>query len=196
MNTSRPNNTLRIIAGQWRGRKLRFPDGEGLRPTTDRIRETLFNWLSPYIQGARCLDAFSGSGALGLEALSRGAASAVLIDTHPPAILALRQHVVTLNCHNATIIRDSALDYLRHPAQLHFDIVFLDPPFNKDLISPCANLLESHHWLADNALIYIESERNSSFSLPSNWELQRDKHAGQVQYQLWLRRNPGLEETS
>lgn len=196
MSRAKTTNTLRIIGGQWRGRKLQFPDVEGLRPTTDRVRETLFNWLAPVIHGAHCLDLFSGSGALGLEALSRGAAHAVLLDRNAQAIRALRQHAQTLHCTTLSVHQTNALDYLRQPASETFSVVFLDPPFHQDLITPCAELLESQGWLDAQTRIYIESEP-CPHRLPANWELLRDKRAGQVQYQLWLRHDKQTnEETS
>lgn len=178
------SNTLRIIGGEWRGRKLRFADGEGLRPTTDRVRETLFNWLQPIIAGARCLDLFSGSGALGLEALSRGAAEVVFVDTNPKAIAALKENLALLKANNATVTRGDALAYLQGDAR-PFDVVFLDPPFRKDLLQPALQQLSSGGWLAPGARIYLELESElGDPQLPEDWELLRSKHAGQVAYHL------------
>lgn len=178
------SNTLRIIGGEWRGRKLRFADGEGLRPTTDRVRETLFNWLAPLIQGARCLDLFAGSGALGLEALSRGAKEVVFIDTNPAAIAALKENLALLKAENAEVIRGDGLNYLQDKSR-QFDVVFLDPPFRRDLLQPAIKLLAERGWLADGARIYLELESEESLAeLPMGWELLRSKEAGQVAYHL------------
>ncbi len=178
-------NQLRIIAGQWRGRKLDFPDVEGLRPTPDRVRETLFNWLQSLLPGARCLDLFSGSGALGLEALSRGAAEAVMVDQNPQVIKQLNDHVNTLAAEKASVIQADVQAYLTgqsHP----FDIVFLDPPYRKNLLEPCCTLLVENGWLSSSARIYmeVESEQEILPFLPPGWEVIREKQAGQVAYYL------------
>ncbi len=178
------SNTLRIIGGEWRGRKLRFADGEGLRPTTDRVRETLFNWLAPLIQGARCLDLFAGSGALGLEALSRGAAEVVFVDTNPAAIATLKENLALLKADNAEVIRGDGLNYLQDNSR-QFDVVFLDPPFRRDLLQPALKLLAEQGWLAAGARLYLELESEETLSeLPEGWELLRSKEAGQVAYHL------------
>ena len=181
-------NQLRIIGGTWRSRRLDFPDVEGLRPTPDRVRETLFNWLMPVIHGARCLDLFTGSGALGLEALSRGAASVVLLDRDPHVISTLRKHLVTLNAQGATLHQQSALDYLQGEAS-PFDVIFLDPPFRQGLLEPVLGLLSSRGWLAPGARVYIEQESEQAMvPLPEGWELLRELKAGQVA--CWLVRAP------
>ena len=121
---------LRVIAGEWRSRRLTVPEGEGLRPTPDRVRETLFNWLAPYIEGALVLDAFTGSGAPVLEALSRGAKDAVALDSNPAAIANLKDNTEVLRCPRGQILQTDALRYLQGPAKQQFDVVFLDPPFH------------------------------------------------------------------
>ncbi len=198
--TKRPNQ-LRIIGGQWRGRRLNFPDVEGLRPTPDRVRETLFNWLAPAIEGARCLDLFTGSGALGLEALSRGAAEVVMLDRDPQVIARLKEHAQTLQAHGARLVQTDALRFLQRPQNPPvppfekggrrgdlFDIVFLDPPFGLGLLDPCCKLLEEHGWLAPSAHIYLESESAlGPPALPANWRLKRSQKAGQVGYHLATR---------
>lgn len=177
---------LRIIGGQWRGRKLSFPEIEGLRPTGDRIRETLFNWLAPDIQGARVLDLFAGSGALGLEALSRGAERAVLIEKHPQAAANLVSHLKTLSAENAKVLSMDALQFLQQGnAGDPYNTVFIDPPFNADLWQPIVELLNQPQWLATNAWIYVETPRESHWQAPENWHLHRDKMAGQVRYRLF-----------
>lgn len=179
-----PGNTLRIIGGEWRGRKLRFADGEGLRPTTDRVRETLFNWLQPLIAGARCLDLFSGSGALGLEALSRGAGRVVFIERNPKAVAMLRENLALLQSGNAEVHQGDALAWLRgEPTP--FDVIFLDPPFRQDLLAPALTLLDEGGWLTPGARVYIETELESGEpELPVGWTLLRSKQAGQVGYYL------------
>ncbi len=178
------SNTLRIIGGQWRGRKLRFADGEGLRPTTDRVRETLFNWLQPLIAGAHCLDLFSGSGSLGLEALSRGAGKVVFIERNPKAVAALKENLQLLQATNAEVHPGDAIAWLRGKAT-PFDVIFLDPPFRKDLLSPALSLLVEGGWAAAGTRVYIEQESELGEPiLPPGWVLLRSKKAGQVGYYL------------
>ncbi len=174
---------LRIIGGTWRGRKLRFPEIETLRPTPDRVRETLFNWLAPVIEGARCLDLYAGSGALGLEALSRGAASVVMVDSDASVITRLREHVHTLSA-NAEIIQADTLAYLASAPPQTFDIVFLDPPFHQGLIAPACVALEKHGWPKPGATIYLEAEKDYVPQVPVNWRIVKSKQAGQVGYHL------------
>lgn len=187
MRGGRGQQSLRIIAGQWRSRKIYFPDLPQLRPTPDRVRETLFNWLMPVISGARCLDLFAGSGALGLEALSRGAAEVVFVDRDRQVHNYLTDTLRMLGAGHGRVVQADALDYLAGPAQA-FDIVFLDPPYQSALLSPCCGALEAQAWLASPALIYIETARQSvPPPLPDNWTVQRDKVAGQVSYRLLQR---------
>src|SRR5512139_378156 len=167
-------NQLRIIGGSWRSRRLDFPDVEGLRPTPDRVRETLFNWLMPVIHGARCLDLFTGSGALGLEALSRGAASVVLVDRDPRVIATLRNHLQTLKAEGASLVQQGALDYLQGEPR-PFDVVFLDPPFRQGLLQPALELLNTRGWLAAGARVYIEQESEQPLvELPAGCEQLRE----------------------
>ncbi len=179
-------NRLRIIGGQWRGRKLDFPNVEGLRPTPDRVRETLFNWLQADIVGARCLDLFAGSGALGLEALSRGASRAVLVEKSADAAQQLEMHLRTLQCDDATVVQLTAEQFLqRGPGDARYDVVFLDPPFGQGLIPVCIQLLEGKDWLVPGARIYLESERAlASTDIPAQWQIDRQKITGQVAYRL------------
>lgn len=178
---------IRIIGGQWRGRKLPVPDSAGLRPTTDRVRETLFNWLAPDIQEARCLDCFAGSGALGLEALSRYAASATLLELERSVAQQLSQNLQTLRATQAKVVQTNTLQWLSQPGE-QFDVVFVDPPFRKGLLQETLTLLEQNGWLAAEALIYVESEvENGAPVAPANWDLYREKIAGQVAYRLYQR---------
>lgn len=186
MSKKKPN-TLRIIGGTWRGRKLRFPDVNGLRPTPDRVRETLFNWLQPVIAGARCLDLFAGSGALGFEALSRGAASVLMVERDGSAVEQLRENIAILKTADAHVIQRDALAFLNngHGDAAPFDVVFLDPPYHQNLIDPCCTSLEQHGWLAPHAHLYIETERAlAQLQLPASLTITRDKAAGQVAYRL------------
>ncbi|WP_054177925.1 16S rRNA (guanine(966)-N(2))-methyltransferase [Trabulsiella odontotermitis] len=182
---------IRIIGGQWRGRKLPVPDSPGLRPTTDRVRETLFNWLAPHMVDARCLDCFAGSGALGLEALSRYAASATLLEMDRNVSRQLQQNLATLKAANARVVNTNSLTFLAQPGTPH-DVVFIDPPFRKGLLDETLHLLESNGWLADDALIYVESEvENGLPPVPASWDLHREKVAGQVAYRLYHRETQG-----
>lgn len=178
---------IRIIGGQWRGRKLPVPDSAGLRPTTDRIRETLFNWLAADIQQAKCLDCYAGSGALGLEALSRHAASATLLELERPVAQQLEKNLATLGSKNGRVINTNALQFLAGKGEAHH-LVFIDPPFRKGLLEQTLTLLENNGWLSDEALIYVESEVESGLPpVPVNWQLHREKLAGQVACRLYLR---------
>lgn len=189
---------IRIIGGQWRGRKLPVPNSEGLRPTTDLVRETLFNWLAPWLPQAHCLDCFAGSGALGLEALSRYAAKVVLIEQDGNVVRQLQQNVSLLNAQTAEVVRADTLNWLaKTPPTRPFDIVFIDPPFRRDLLNNTLNLLESQQWLAAEAMIYTESEvEHGPLKVPTNWILDREKTAGQVCYRLYRRQSPLRERNA
>lgn len=181
---------IRIIAGKWRSRRLPVLTSEGLRPTPDRVRETLFNWLAPYIDGARCLDLFSGTGALCLEALSRGAHEVVMVEQSREAVQQLRANVERLETKDANIINTDALDYLRGQSRA-FDLVFLDPPFAvaREMIERCAERL-AQGWLTPSALVYVEAPQSMTpLPVPSTWEHLRADTAGKVSYTL-LRASP------
>ena len=186
------SNQLRIIGGEWRGRKLRFPDAPNLRPTPDRVRETVFNWLAPMINGARCLDLFAGSGALGLEALSRGAAFTTFVDSHKKVNQVLKEHLNLLNANKQAEVRQfDSVKYLKNTSQ-KYDLVFLDPPYQMDFMQKVVPLLEENDWLADNAMLYLEIEKRQSLpELPENWEMLKDKTAGEVHYFLFQRSPAG-----
>lgn len=178
---------IRIIGGQWRGRKLPVPDSDGLRPTTDRVRETLFNWLAPYIAGSRCLDCFAGSGALTLEALSRYAAKAIMLEKQRSIAAQLQQNLQCVDAKQAKVVQTDTLGWLEQSGQ-PFDIVFIDPPFRQGLIDPVMLLLEKNHWLSNDAWIYIECEaEHKQLEVPTHWRLHREKQAGQVIYRLYHR---------
>ena len=185
------SGTIRLISGQWRGRKLPVHDVEGLRPTTDRVKETLFNWLATDVRHSRCLDVFAGSGSLGFEALSRYASYVMMIEQEPKAARQLQQNLQTLQCTQAQVVCRDALQVLQQPCTEPFELVFLDPPFRKELLSQVIPLLEQQGWLADSALIYLERENEGTPPvIPANWQLLKDKQAGQVCYQLYLRERP------
>ena len=176
----RGGGQLRIIGGRHRGRRLPVPDHRGLRPTTDRVRETLFNWLQPAITGARCLDLFAGSGALGLEAASRGAAHVVMLERAGAVARQLAVNAATLGEDRIQVIHTDALRWLNHDAR-PFDIIFVDPPFADGLLAPACQALDQQRWLAAGALVYLEwSARAPIPALPTGWELTRKKKAGEV----------------
>jgi len=189
MKANRAANQLRIIAGRWRGRRLSFAPVAGLRPTPDRVRETLFNWLDPCIRGAHCLDLFAGSGALGIEAASRGADRVVLVDDNPAVIATLRQQLQLLQATRIELLQSRVQPWLATAGE-PFDIVFLDPPFRQGLLPACLHALQHGGWLADEAWIYIEAERHLELALPEGWQLLRSKHAGQLDYHLVRRQHP------
>jgi 16S rRNA (guanine966-N2)-methyltransferase len=177
---------LRIIGGTWRGRKIDFVAAPGLRPTPNRIRETLFNWLAPVIRDARCLDLFAGSGALGLEAVSRGAASCVLVESNAEVAALLRSQAGRLAAERVEVVTADALQWLSTPPR-RFDIVFLDPPFQGTSLAECLHRLELGSWLAPAAWIYVESAPESEPELPAGWHWHRDRQAGRVRYRLAMR---------
>ncbi|MGI2091071.1 16S rRNA (guanine(966)-N(2))-methyltransferase RsmD [Shewanella oncorhynchi] len=177
---------VRIIAGQWRSRRLPIQDLEGLRPTTDRVRETLFNWLANDLVNARVLDCFGGSGALALEALSRYASFAQIIELQRGAALQLKENLQTLKCDKAEVLNADTLVVLQRGCEQGFDVVFIDPPFRKGLAEKTIQLLDSQGWLNDGALIYVEIESElPQLAIPSRWHALKEKNAGQVSYRLY-----------
>jgi 16S rRNA (guanine966-N2)-methyltransferase len=185
------NQTLRIIGGKWRGRRIRFPGECGIRPTPDRVRETLFNWLMAHVAGSRCLDLFAGSGALGLEALSRGAAHATFIERERRNVASLRETTALLAPGRSTVIEADALAWLAGPPQA-FDIVFLDPPYAARQLTEAMRLVESRGWLAADAFIYLELPAKAGEpSLPAGWLPHRSGRAGAVGYHLARRQRQG-----
>jgi 16S rRNA (guanine966-N2)-methyltransferase len=179
---------VRIIGGQWRGRKLHFPAILGLRPTPNRIRETLFNWLIPELAGAHCLDLFAGSGALGFEALSRYAQSVIFVEQSKHLVSYLKTQIKQFKAEDRAKVYQGQFPFATSPAfktQSLFNIVFLDPPFYQNLIGPACAWLAQEGLLAPKSQIYIEAEANlKNLILPENWETQHWKTAGQVQYGL------------
>ena len=175
---AKPSNQVRIIGGDWRGRKLQFPSIEGLRPTPDRVRETLFNWLSPHIAGAHCLDLYAGSGALGFEALSRGARSCSFIDNNKQVQAALASSIEALNCKDRAtmILADSGsaitLDH-------SFDLVFLDPPFASHLLADTLDWLLTSQSIHPKTLIYIEAPKGHELPV-CKFSIIKEKASGEV----------------
>lgn len=180
-------NRLRIIGGRWRGVPISFPDHIELRPSPDRVRETLFNWLAPIILDARCLDLFAGSGALGIEALSRGAAAAVFVERAAKVAQGIQHTLQRLAAQGATVLMADARQYLDARVEQPFDIVFLDPPYSAGLLQEACAKLAANGWLAPSARVYLESPAQDPLPrLPVNWVVQRSRQAGQVGYHLLL----------
>jgi 16S rRNA (guanine966-N2)-methyltransferase len=190
-SSSQGPNRLRIIGGRWRGSRIVFPPLAAIRPSPDRVRETLFNWLQQQIVGARCLDLFAGSGALGLEALSRGAAHVTFVDREPQIGRHLSQTLERLGSRDATVVVEDAQRFLSRPAQ-PFDIVFLDPPFDSGVLEQVGGRLQG--WLAPGGYVYVECPAERSLALlPAHWAVQRTKRAGQVGYHLLRASDPANE---
>jgi 16S rRNA (guanine966-N2)-methyltransferase len=180
------SGSVRIIGGKWRSRKLRFVSVDGLRPTGSRIRETLFNWLAPSIEGARCLDLFAGSGALCFEVLSRGADCCVAIEANSQAASELRHNQAQLAAGNLEIVTGNCQGFLeRGNTTKPYDIIFLDPPFDMQIHKQVSKLLLSGHWLTSRAQIYCEFPATEAQDLPLSWRLVKDKIAGNVRYCLF-----------
>lgn len=180
-------NKLRIIGGDWRSRQIVFDDAPGLRPTPSRVRETLFNWLQSDVENSRCLDLYSGSGALGFEAASRGAKRVVQVESNPKACQKLRDNMAALKAVQIELVSQDVSRFLQGKAE-SFDLVFLDPPFGQNLVLPTCQLLEQGGWLSGYAKIYIEVERNLTLAdMPANWRLLKSKAAGEVGFYLFQR---------
>ena len=172
-------NEVRIIGGKWRGRKLKFPDAKGLRPSQDRNRETLFNWLAGYLADAVCLDLFAGSGVLGFEALSRGAARVDLVELARPAQSALHNSKELLNAETARVHSRDALQFLRS-CNTRYDLVFVDPPFDLDLGTPVLRTLINNDLLNEGALVYVEQSRRAAPCWdPQHWSTHRERAFGE-----------------
>ncbi|MEA1988641.1 MAG: 16S rRNA (guanine(966)-N(2))-methyltransferase RsmD [Pseudomonadota bacterium] len=192
---TRPGNSkttklgeVRVIGGGWRGRKLPVLNAEGLRPTSDRVRETLFNWLQFEIPGAKCLDVFAGSGALSFEALSRGAKQATLLELGSANTKQLKQNLQTLNVSNASVEQVDSVQWLAQTAKEPFDIVFLDPPFHKELMQNAVDLLFQNGYLSDQAWLYLEQEKQIDWPvLPDGWVCHREKTTSQVRFGLFVK---------
>ncbi|WP_341502361.1 16S rRNA (guanine(966)-N(2))-methyltransferase RsmD [Gallaecimonas sp. GXIMD4217] len=186
-NPSNQDGQVRIIAGQYRGRKLPVRDLAGLRPTTDRVKETLFNWLQGEIPEARVLDCFAGAGALGFEALSRHAEQVILVELDKNAARQLEDNLARLGSNKGVVVQADVLQYLAGQAATPMDLVFVDPPFRKGLAEDCLRLLAERGWLAEGAWIYLETESESPAQVPAGWRLHREIKAGQVLARLYQR---------
>lgn len=172
--------SFRIIGGRWRGRRLPFVDDGSVRPTPDRVRETLFNWLSQDIHEARCIDLFAGSGALGMEALSRGAAEATFIDSQAAAVKQIRLNLQTLET-DAVVQQADTLSWLQR-ASAHYDIAFIDPPFGQGMVIPTLQALAPRLSVCNR--VYLECEQGLELALPAGWQMLKAKRAGEVGYHL------------
>lgn len=192
MNRAAPGQ-VRIIGGRWRGSKLPVADKPGLRPSADRVRETLFNWLQAELPRARVLDVFAGTGALGFEAASRGAAQAVLVERDPALAASLRASAQRLHAENIEIVHEDALRWLARAPDHRFDIIFLDPPFDAALWQPALAALSP--WLADDAWLYLESPRDVAPAVPVDWLLHREGRTREVRYALYRRGAVTLAKT-
>ena len=179
-NAGRVQGSVRIIAGEWRGRRIKIPDGTSVRPTPDRVRETVFNWLRDSLPGARCLDLYAGTGVLGFEALSRGAAAAWFVEQDAALVEALKATGRMLGAEPRVTRRD-VLAFLREPAATRFDVVFLDPPYAQPL-EPLLDLLPS--WLAPQGAVYIERPRSEGLKLVPGAQWLKQSYAGAVEYGL------------
>jgi 16S rRNA (guanine966-N2)-methyltransferase len=181
-------NSVRIIGGAWRGRRVHFPDLPGLRPTPDRVRETLYNWLQNHIVGARCLDLFAGSGALGLEALSRGASGAVFVEQAQAAARSLVKELERLGgSARGRVVEMGAARFLREISAQggDFDVVFMDPPFGTNALAEFIPAVDAGGWVKAGGWVYLENERSAGVpTLPAHWELAKSKSAGEVGYHL------------
>ncbi|MES2625457.1 MAG: 16S rRNA (guanine(966)-N(2))-methyltransferase RsmD [Pseudomonadota bacterium] len=185
-DSSNTRNRLRIIGGEWRSRLINFADIPDIRPTPDRVRETLFNWLQAPIIGARCLDLFAGSGVLSFEAISRGASSVTALELDPKAASAIRNNVQVLKAEKLQLLQKNTLDWLQtNSTNQQFDVVFVDPPYAAGFYESCCHLLQQNNWLAPSALVYIEADQPlDSLKLPQEWRLIRNKRASTVHYGL------------
>lgn len=181
------NGAIRIISGQWRGRKLPVMNVQGLRPTTDRNKETLFNWLMAHTQDSRCLDAFAGSGGLGIEALSRYAKHVTFIELDKNVARNLQQNLISLKAaeDSAKVLCGDALGYLNQLNE-EFELIFLDPPFNQNLVPKAIEGIEQGGLLAQDGLIYIECEtQNAQYNVPPQWRLLKESQTSQVTARLY-----------
>ncbi|HET6545273.1 MAG TPA: 16S rRNA (guanine(966)-N(2))-methyltransferase RsmD [Rhodanobacteraceae bacterium] len=177
---------MRIIGGKLRGSRLAVPDRQGLRPTPDRVRETVFNWLAPIVADARCLDLFAGTGAMGIEALSRGAGACTFVERDPDLVRLLEDNLARLGVATGHVVRADVTAMLSGPAQ-PFDLVFLDPPFAANLWEQPAELLERRGWLKPDAWIHVETPAGSPLAFPDAWSLHRQGRAGAMRHLLYRR---------
>lgn len=178
-SNNRPAGKLRLIGGHYRRRELSVVDLPGLRPTPARTRETLFNWIGQTTEGLRVLDLYAGTGALGLEAMSRGASSVVLVERQPAAVNQLNANIDTLGVDNARVVQDDVTHFLQNGPVEPVDLVFMDPPFHQGLAFESCQRLEALGWMRPNAYIYLETEAGPACSVPASWQLLRESRAGE-----------------
>lgn len=182
-----PPGQVRIISGAWRGQQLPVPDAPGLRPTPDRVRETVFNWLQPRIEGSRCLDLFAGTGALGFESASRGARRVVLVESSTALAELLNASRERLGAQQVQVVNQDVMHFLGESQPEPFDVIFADPPFGSEQLPDLCRLLSAGGWLASDARVYLEAERDIGVpSVPDTWVLLRSKTAGEVGYHLFV----------
>jgi 16S rRNA (guanine966-N2)-methyltransferase len=187
--SNKQSGTVRIIGGRWRGTRLPVPDSPGLRPSGDRCRETLFNWLQVHIRGAQCVDLFAGSGVLGLEAASRGAAAVVLVELSRPAARGISESLQRLKADCVELIQDDAMAWLARCASESLDIVFIDPPFGTGLETRALDLLTAGNCMRPGGFVYLETDREAApIPLESGWEITREQVMGDVRIRL-LKKN-------
>jgi len=196
MSKSAKNNRVRIIAGDWRGRLLEVADVPGLRPSGDRSRETLFNWLQPWVPAADCADLFAGSGALGFEAASRGAASVLMVEKHPLAQKVLRQSIEQLQAEQVTLHAGGAMSRIEEMEPDSFDLIFVDPPFDSNLSGLVLERLAKKECVRPGGFVYVETPASSNLSPPQGWSVWRDQQMGEVRMQLFRRKVQGAERNS
>jgi 16S rRNA (guanine966-N2)-methyltransferase len=182
MRDSMASNEVRIIGGNWRGRKIVFPDRQDLRPTLGRVRETLFNWLRADVPGSRCLDLFAGSGALGFEAASRGAAAVTLVESDRRVARCLRENAARLDAHNVTVVCEPAERLLRRRGG-PWDIIFVDPPFQQHVLVAVLDAIAATQALAPDGLLYVEAPRREVLS-GARWRQVKHGRAGDTQFGL------------
>jgi 16S rRNA (guanine966-N2)-methyltransferase len=182
---TRPPGHVRIIGGRLRGSRLSVPAAPGLRPTPQRLRQSLFDWLAPVIAGARVLDAFAGTGALGIEALSRGAASAMFFEREPAQAAAIEADLDRLHQAGAVRRTDTLRELAAQEPHGRFDVVFVDPPFDAAAWGPTAALLDANGWLADHAFVYVEQGNSDEWTPPARWGIHRSREAGAVRGTLF-----------
>ena len=187
MSKSAKSNSVRIISGVWRGRRLQVADVPGLRPTGDRCRETLFNWLQPWISGADCADLFAGTGALGFEAASRGAKSVLMIEKHPRAQEVLSQSIEQLQADQVSLLAGGAMRSIEELKPDSFDLVFVDPPFDSNLGGLVLERLDKNACVRRGGFVYIESPASTKIPPPQDWSVWRDQQIGEVRMQLFRR---------
>ena len=177
-------NTIRVIAGKYKNRRLKFPSIDGLRPTSDQLKETIFNWLTPYIHSSTCIDAFAGSGSLGIESLSRGANKAIFYELNAKATHQIKENLQLLEITNYEVHKKDCIKALSSIRIEHSDlIIFLDPPFNKDLANPCLQAITSNSNILSDTIVYIETEKAAELDL-TGFDILKEKNTSTISVKL------------